>query len=144
MRQTWLRGHCALDPLQRHRPLTFAGACEQLLVVATDSHVRPFAQAELQPPQLASLVAMLTQVPSQQRLAEFAPHDVPLPRFGCVQTPLALQTSSVQAFPSSPQLAPFRIVSVQVSVPLHARVIHALLLQVIAVPEQMPRAQTSP
>lgn len=130
--------------MQRHRPLVLAGALEQELVVATDSQVKPEAQAELQPPQLASFVEMLTQVPSQQRLAAVAPHDAPLLLFGCVHVPEALQTSVVQAFPSSAQAAPLWIVCEQVSVPLQERVMHALLLQVIAVPEQMPRAQTSP
>jgi hypothetical protein len=61
-----------------------------------------------------------------------------------VQVPEALQTSVVHALPSSPQAAPLWNVSVQVGVPLQARVTQALLLQVIRVPEQMPRAQTSP
>lgn len=144
LRQSCPRGHCALEPLQRHLPLVLAGDCEQVLVAATDSQVKPEAQAELQPPQLASLVEMLTQVPSQQRLAALAPHDTPLLRLGCVQVPEALQTSLVQAFPSSAHEAPLWIVWVQVAVPLQVRVMHALLLQVTAVPEQMPRAQTSP
>jgi hypothetical protein len=59
-----------------------AGAEPQLFVVATDSQVKPESHAVPQPPQLASLVEMLTQVPPQQRLAEFAPHELPLARVG--------------------------------------------------------------
>jgi hypothetical protein len=129
-----------LEALHRHRPLVLAGDAEQLLVTDTDSHVSPAAQLVLQPPQCDSLVEMLTQEPPQQRLAELAPQEAPFARLGWVQVPEALQTSVVQAFPSSAQAAPLWKVSVQVAVPLQVRVTQLLLEQVIAVPEQAPAA----
>jgi hypothetical protein len=121
-----------------------AGEGLQLLVEATDSQFRPLAHDVLQPPQWSSLVEMLTQRPPQQRLEELPPHEAPLLRLGCVQAPFPLQTSMVQAFPSSAQARPLWIVSLHVAVPLQLRVMHALLLQVIRVPRQVVLEHVSP
>ena len=133
-----------MEALHRHRPLVSAGAGEQVLVAATDSHVKPVAQPELQPPQWDSLVEMLTQVPPQQRLAASPPHEAPSARVGWVQTPAALHVSVVHAFPSSPHARPLWMVSVQVGVPLQARVMQGVLLQATVVPAHAPFRHVSP
>jgi hypothetical protein len=59
-------------------------------------------------------------------------------------TPAAVQASLyVHALPSSHDM-PVRGVAVQVAVPLHERREHVVLVQVTAVPTQLPAAQTSP
>jgi hypothetical protein len=80
------------------------------------------------------LVSPQLQAPSPQRAA------LPL----LAQAPEALQKSPVvQALPSS-QANPVRATSVQVAEPLQLRSVQAVLLQVRALPRQLPALQLSP
>jgi hypothetical protein len=80
------------------------------------------------------LVSPQVQAPSPQEAA------LPL----LVQAPEALQESPVvQALPSS-QAMPVRATSVQVAEPLQLRSMQAVLLQVRALPRQLPALQLSP
>ena len=77
MRQTCPRGQFADAPAHRQRPDTPDGLFAQLVVLAMLSHASPPPHAELQPPQLFSLVEMFTAAPSQQTSAATFPHCVP-------------------------------------------------------------------
>lgn len=143
VRQTCPLGQSAFAPWQRQRPVTPVGCCEHIVVADTDSQALPLRHALPQPPQCDVFDAMLTQPPPQQRFAELAPHWIPSPRYGCVQVPVALQTSFVHALPSSAQAAPLWRVWAQAAVPLHVRVVHGSLAQVRAVPLHEPAIHRS-
>jgi hypothetical protein len=59
-------------------------------------------------------------------------------------TPDALHASPYEHASPSSQLVPVRGVSVQVGPPLHARVMHVVLVHEMAVPRQIPAPQASP